>query len=59
MKCREEVKAEMKRLISNLKSMAEEYEKLYSEMDNMTDEQFDCEVNHIEDIYSEYGIELF
>lgn len=59
MKCREEVKAEMKRLISNLKSMAEEYEKLYSEMDNMTDEQFECEASHIEDIYSEYGIELF
>lgn len=56
---REECKIEIKRLISNLKSMAEEYEILYNEMDNLTDEEFDKRAEYIEDIYSEYGIELF
>lgn len=56
---RDEIKTEMKRLISNLKSMAEEYENLYAEMDNLSDSEFDERVEHIEDIYSEYGIELF
>lgn len=56
---REEIKMKMKRLISNLKSMAEEYESLYNEIDNLTYEEFAAKAEYIEDIYSEYGIELF
>lgn len=56
---REEIKIELKRLVSNLKSMADEYEDLLNEMDNLSDAEFDAKVTHIEDIYSEYGIELF
>lgn len=56
---RDEMKIELKRLVSNLKSMTAEYEDLYNQMDNLTDAEFDKRSEHIQDIYSEYGIELF
>ena len=56
---RAEMKRELKRLVSNLKSMAEEFEDLYNQMDDLTNEEFDERLKYIQDIYSEYGIELF
>ena len=59
MKSREDVKFALNNLIKNLKSMAEEYENLLSEMDELTDDDFDARAEQIEDTYSKYGIELF
>lgn len=56
---RTEIKIKMKLVINNLKSMAEEYEYLYNEMDELTDDEFDKKAEYIEDTYSKYGIELF
>lgn len=56
---REDMKFEMNDLIKNLKSMAEEFEELLAEMDNLTDNEFDAKSEHIQDTYSKYGIELF
>lgn len=56
---REVVKNELKRVISNLKSMSEELEKLYNEMDDLSEEEFDRKLKHILNIYDEYGIELY
>lgn len=56
---RAEIKIKMKITINNLKSMAEEYEYLYNEMDELTDDEFDKIADYIEDSYRKYGIELF
>lgn len=56
---REQSKIILKNLIENLKSMSDDYEELFNEMDNLTDEEFDAKASKIEEKYSKNGIELF
>ena len=56
---RKKMNEEISDMIISLKSMADEYEHLLNEMDNLTDEEFDNRSLIIQDKYSEKGIELF